>query len=212
MSRRTIVTVMLALVFAAAATLAVQQMVKSRRSEEVQGPETATIVVAASDIARGRVLTEGDVKVLQWPKFMIPPGTIATIEDAVGRSALAETVKEEPLFERKLAAKDAGQGLGVLVPSGKRAFTIHAQTAAAGVGGFIRPGNKVDVLLTVNAPVAADGSGGSSTTTLLQCVEILAVDQRLDAPSNNVNLGELKSTLVWQLPSAVTLLVTPYQA
>lgn len=212
MSRRTIVTVVLALAFAAAATLGVHQLMTSQKAEESRGIEMTNILVAATDITRGHVIAEGDVKTVEWPKAMIPPGMVAELDDAIGRSALIETMKDEPLFDRKLAARNAGHGLAALVPAGMRAFTIHTPTASAGVGGFILPGNKVDVLLTVNAPHGGDSNAGSTTTTLLQCVEILAVDQRLDNPTSNVNLGELKSALVWQLPSAVTLLVTPRQA
>jgi pilus assembly protein CpaB len=47
-------------------------------------------------------------------------------------------------------------------------------------------------------------TGGGSTTTLLQNVEILAVDQRIDAPADNkVDPVQLRS---------VTLLLTPNQA
>ena len=47
-------------------------------------------------------------------------------------------------------------------------------------------------------------TGGGSTTTLLQNVEILAVDQRMEAPADNkVKAEDLRS---------VTLLVTPDQA
>ena len=49
-----------------------------------------------------------------------------------------------------------------------------------------------------------NATGGGSTTTLLQNVEILAVDQKMDAPSDNkVDTKDLRS---------VTLLVTPQQA
>jgi len=68
------------------------------------------------------------------------------------------------------------------------------------VAGFILPGNKVDVLLTLTM----EGKRGSMTTTLLQNLEILAVDQRIDAPvDNRVDPNQLRS---------VTLLVTPDQA
>ena len=212
MSRRTIVTVILALVFAGAATVAVQQIF-SQKAEEAPKIETVEVVVAATDIARGRLLTDGDVKVVEWHKALIPDGAMTDREEAIGRSAISEIVREELLFERKLANKDAGHGLAALVPAGMRAFTIHTPTASAGVGGFIVPGSKVDVLLTVTSSGGADWTGGGTTTTLLECVEILAVDHRLDSPAaTGVNLTELKSALVWQLPSAVTLLVTPHQA
>jgi pilus assembly protein CpaB len=88
--------------------------------------------------------------------------------------------------------------MAALIPSGMRAFTILTPSLASGVGGFILPGNKVDVLLTL------EGKRGSITTTLVQNLEILAVDQQLDAPSDNrVDPKQLRS---------VTLLVTPEQA
>src|SRR5262249_53268290 len=69
---------------------------------------------------------------------------------------------------------------------------------------FVLPGNKVDVLLTVSNHGASDTTGGGTTVTLLQNVEILAVDQRVEAPAGNkVDSKDLRS---------VTLLVTPDQA
>ncbi|MEE9601838.1 MAG: Flp pilus assembly protein CpaB, partial [Thermoguttaceae bacterium] len=65
------------------------------------------------------------------------------------------------------------------------------------------PGNKVDVLTTSDAG-GRGAKGGGATRTLLENVEVLAVDQRLDAPdTSKVDPKELKS---------VTLLVTPDQA
>jgi hypothetical protein len=61
----------------------------------------------------------------------------------------------------------------------------------------------VDVLLTMT-DVGQDPSGGGTTITLLQNVEILAVDSRVEAPAENkVDANQLRS---------VTLLVTPDQA
>jgi pilus assembly protein CpaB len=83
-----------------------------------------------------------------------------------------------------------------------RGFTIPTPNISAGVAGFILPGNKVDVLLTVSGSGLNDAA--SRTITLLQGVEILAVDQRVEAPAENkVDAKELRS---------VTLLVTPDQA
>jgi pilus assembly protein CpaB len=88
--------------------------------------------------------------------------------------------------------------MAALVPDGMRAFTVPTPSAASGVAGFILPGNKVDVLLTL------EGRRGSVTTTLVQNLEILAVDQRTDAPADNrIDPNHLRS---------VTLLVTPDQA
>lgn len=113
-------------------------------------------------------------------------------------------VPGEPILERKLASKDAGRGLASLIPIGMRAFTIQTPKASTGVGGFILPGNRVDVLLTTKSNLGPqDPTGGASTTTLLQNVEILAVAQQLDAPQDN----KLEPNI-----QHVTLLVNPDQA
>ena len=134
---------------------------------------------------------------------MLPEGVVNQIEDAVDRSTLAPVLKGEVLHARELASKEAGRGMAAIIPKGMRAYTIQASRVAANVAGFVMPGNRVDVLLNVRGG-QDDETGGGSTTTLLQSVEILAVDQRLDSPTeNHMNLKELAS---------VTLLVTPDQA
>jgi pilus assembly protein CpaB len=86
-----------------------------------------------------------------------------------------------------------------------RAVTIQTPNVATGVAGMVMPGNKVDVMLTVTESGAgSDATGGGSATTLLQRVEVLAVDQRVDGPAEHkVDSKELRS---------VTLLVSPHQA
>jgi len=166
--------------------------------------KTVPVVVAAVDVPRGSVISSDHVAIQQWPKALMPNGSMEQIENALNRSVMVPLVKGEPILDGKLAAKDAGRGLAALIPQGLRAFTIATPKIQAGVGGFILPGNRVDVLLTTTSSGSDDPTGGGATTTLLQNVEVLAVAQRLDAPdSNRINPDELKS---------VTLLVTPDQA
>ena len=114
------------------------------------------------------------------PKRWANPKAIGKLEDAVGRVATMQILAGEPVLSTKIAAKGAGVGLAAIIPKGMRAFTIQTPTIATGVAGFILPGNKVDVLLTVkDRGGGADMHGG--TITLLQNLEILAVDQRLGA-------------------------------
>ena len=90
-----------------------------------------------------------------------------------------------------------------MIPDGMRAFTIQTPHVAADVGGFIMPGNHVDILLTT-CTGNDDTAGGGVTTTLLQNVQVLAVAQKLEAPED--------SKLIANDIKSVTLLVTPNQA
>ena len=156
--------------------------------------------MAAEALPKGTRVSADAVKIRDYPKDLVPNGAVTQLKDAMDRVANIPLAKDEPLLEAKLTV---GRGLDALIPNGMRAFTITT-SLVSGVAGFILPGSKVDVLLTISNHGTDDPTGGGSTTTLLQNVEILAVDQRVDAPADNkVDAKELRS---------VTLLVTPQQA
>jgi pilus assembly protein CpaB len=200
-SIRAILVVLAALACGASAAIGMSSFLRdSTLAVEIK---TEPLVVATIDIPRGHTIKAEEVQVQQWPQGMLPQGVVAKVSDVVDRATLVPIVAGEPMLNPKLAAKDAGRGLAALVPKGMRAYTIQAARAASNVAGFILPGNRVDVLLNLRGN-PTDDSGGGSTTTLLQSVEILAVDQQLDAPADNkTNPRDLGS---------VTLLVTPSQA
>ena len=119
----------------------------SRRN--ATGGENAAVVTAAVDIARGGTILADMVRLESVPKRWANPKAISKIEEAVGRVVTIPILEGEPVLASKIAAKGAGVGLAAIIPKGMRAFTIQTPTIATGVAGFILPGNKVDVLLTV---------------------------------------------------------------
>jgi pilus assembly protein CpaB len=192
----------LALVFGGSAAVGVNAFVRNKAPAGVVA--TVPVVVAVLDIPRGSTITADLVKVRDYPKDAAPEGAIAKPGDVIDRTVFIPLVKGDAVVESKLAPKGMGKGLASLVPSGMRAVTIQTPNVASGVAGFVLPGNRVDVLLTVTDSGGSVQTGGGSTTTLLQNVEILAVDQRMEAPAENkVDSKDLRS---------VTLLVTPHQA
>ncbi len=200
MKTQSFIAVVFALVFGGSAAIGVRQYVGRGAAPRV---ETVSVVVASLNIPRGMLVSPDLIKTHDYPKDLVPIGAILNKDDAQDRSALTSMVTGEPLLESKLSPKGQ-RGLASLVVGGMRAFTITTNVAS-GVAGFILPGNKVDVLLTIsNGGASNDFTGGGSTTTLLQNVEILAVDQKVEAPADNkVDSTNLRS---------VTLLVTPGQA
>jgi pilus assembly protein CpaB len=169
---------------------------------------TTSVVVAAVDVPRGAMLTEETIALKPFPKDNVPQGALTSKDEALERGVLHHLFKGEVILDGKLAKKGTGRGLAAMVPPGMRAFTIQTPNVAAGVAGFVLPGNRVDVLLTVSDNNLLGGmaalTGGGSTTTLLQNVEILAVDKNIDAPADiHMDPKDLRS---------VTLLVTPDQA
>ncbi len=202
MTARTLLIMLLALVCGGSAALGINLLL--HRGPAAAEAETVPVVVAACDIPRGASLTAELLATRAWPKTLAPAGAMSQLADALDRVTIGPLAQGEPLLDAKLTTRGAGRGLSALIPPGMRAFTIQTPGVAAGVAGFVLPGNRVDVLLTVSTPALNDPTGGGSTTTLLQNVEILAVDQQMAAPAENkVDPKELRS---------VTLLVTPDQA
>jgi pilus assembly protein CpaB len=204
MSLRSVLVVLLALVFGASAAIGVTMLRNNAPAEAPPPPvETVPVVVAAVDVPRFTTLSSDMLMTREYPKDLAPASAGARIEDVTDRVTLTSLVKDEPILDSKLTARGTGHGMAPGIPMGMRAFTIQTPNVSSGVAGFILPGNKVDVLLTMNASGNNDLTGGGSTITLLQSVEILAVDQRVDVPANNKADPNLRS---------VTLLVTPEQA
>ncbi len=201
MSARSLLVVALALILGGSAAVGVNSIMQG-----APGPKSAVVpvVVAVVDLPRGGSITPEAVKIKEFPRELVPAGALSKLEDAVNRGIFVPLTKDEPVLESKLAPKGAGRGLAALIPSGMRAYSVKVPDVAQGVAGFILPGNRVDVLLSIGDIGGSNETGGGSTITLLQNVEILAVDQKMDAPADNkVDTKDLRS---------VTLLVNPQQA
>jgi pilus assembly protein CpaB len=201
-STRSIIIGVLALTFGGSAAIGVNLVYNQRG--ETSTVDAVQVVVAKADIPRGGHVTGENLTLRSFPKESVPTGALTDPNEAVERVAYQSFVKDEPLLDQKLSPKNSRGGLASLIPKGMRAFTIRTANVTTQVAGFLLPGNKVDVLLTTNGGGPNDRTGGGVTTTLLQSVEILAVDNRLDAPpESRVDTKNMQS---------VTLLVTPDQA
>jgi pilus assembly protein CpaB len=193
---------MLALVFGGSAAVGINSL--RHPGPPPIKPDTVTVLLAAVDIPPFAAIAKEMIKTQEWPKDLVPADAVTKLEEVLDRPVVAPMVKGELVIENKLAPRGADRGMATKIPKGMRAFTIHTPTVEAGVAGFILPGNKVDVLLTIDGRSDQEPNGGSSTVTLLQNVEILAIEQRVVAPAESkVDPGQLKS---------VTLLVTPQEA
>src|SRR6516165_7522537 len=168
MSVRTVLILLLALVFGLSAALGVNLLL---RKPEPEKPEMVPVVVAATNVPRFGTLTLNQVRVREVPADLVPSGALTQAEEAVNRAVFRRLVRDETILEGKLSAPGAGRGMAAAVPIGMRAFTISTTTYASGVAGFILPGSRVDVLLTVTRSGQNDPTGGGQTSTLIQDVE-----------------------------------------
>jgi len=161
-------------------------------------PKNAKIAVAARPLMLGAVLTEQDVKMIDWPGGTLPVGYVGNVTEAVGRGVTTPMQENEPVLEAKLAARGSGGGLPVIIEPGKRALTMRVNDVS-GVAGFVTPNTRVDVLLTIDDKV---NTPEPATRIIMQDVRALAAGQQIQPDKE----GKPQSVGV------VTFLVTPEQA
>ena len=204
MNIRPLLITLLGLACGGFAVMGIRQMNNNAAQNSAAVPmlKVVDVVMARTAIPRGHEVQADMLTLEKWPENMVPEGTVQTVEAAIGRVTLSQVFKGEPMLNGKLAAPGAGRGTGNLIKPGMRAYSIQSVNAAGIVAGLIVPGDRVDVILTVQSS-SADPTGGGTSSTLLQNVEILAIDQDLDPKAENRSDPKL---------STVTLLVTPKQA
>jgi pilus assembly protein CpaB len=159
---------------------------------------TSPAVVAARDLDVGTTLTPEDVRVIDWPGEVVPIGYAASIDEVVGRGVVVPIRMNEPMLPEKLAGSDVGRGMTMLIPSGFRAVSVPVNDVVS-VAGWVRPGTRVDVLVTLSG---LRNEQESVTQVVLQNVEVLGNDRSIQRDAQ----GEPQAI------SVITLLVTPEQS
>lgn len=102
-----------------------------------------------------------------------PGGAMGALEGMVVRETI---LQGEPLVERKLVRGGDSGFMAVVLQPGMRAMAIPVSVETA-AGGFILPGDHVDVLMS-RQDQGATGSGGAfRVATILRNIRVLAVDQ-----------------------------------
>lgn len=140
--------------------------------------ETARVLVAAGDLVPGRPLTPDEMRWQDWPSKSVDPSFLtdksgATPETvAKGTVVRSPIVNGEPITENKIVHADAVGIMSASLTPGMRAVSINVSVASV-AGGFIKPGDRVDLVLT--APT--EGTKKFRATTILHNVRVLAIDQ-----------------------------------
>jgi pilus assembly protein CpaB len=161
--------------------------------------QTVPAVVAAQPFAFGEKITAEKLKVVPWPAAGLPAGTFQRVVDAIGENnkvALRAIDTNELLTAAAISGKETRLSASALLGPTMRAASIPISESSA-AGGFVAPGDRVDVFLTR----PADGDSLPYTDMLVQNVRVLAVGQ-------DSNVGKDKP----EVTRTATVEVTPLQA
>jgi pilus assembly protein CpaB len=138
---------------------------------------TRTIVIAAGPLRFGTHVNADNLREVTWPDAALPAGTFGSIAEVMSggkRIVLASIEKNEPILRSKITGPGQKATLSAVIQDGMRAVTIRVNDVE-GVGGFVLPGDHVDVLLTRQQ----ERTNGTNDV-VLQNARVLAVDQLAD--------------------------------
>ena len=192
------VIIPIAILAGAVATLGAFKIIEKKKAElnnvEI---EKRSVVVSATDLGIGSLLTYTNIATKEWPIELVPNGSFDNMDVLVDRVLKTEMSAGEAILLSKLAPEGSMGGFSSLIPQGMRAMTV-AVNVVSGVGGFILPKTKVDVLVTASPTISKEEA---TSKIILENVEVIAIDQTVD--KENSDPMTVKS---------VTLLVNPEQA
>jgi len=157
---------------------------------------TGMVAVATGDIAPGTALAGVSLKLVSWPKELIPPQCAASLNQVEGRVVTFPISSGEPIMFSKLAPVGTAAGLSGLLDESKRALTVRVDDVT-GVAGFLHPRDRVDVL----ADMKLKGVDENYSKVILQDITVLSIGQIWQQTEDD------KPKVV----NAVTLELTPEQ-
>ncbi len=208
MPRRKIILIILALMIATGTTMVVRSMMvpAAKVAEPTTTPKLQEVIVAARDLPVGTLLKETDLKWQTWPAEGVVEGFAVKDRDSLGAytgSVVRQSMRlgDPVLASRVVRTRDQGFMAAVLNP-GMRAFTV-AVTPTSGVGGFVFPGDRVDVILAhrISRKTDLESAGHKVSETVVTNARVLALDQRAD-----------DQVMEPKLAQTATLEVTPKEA
>ncbi len=159
---------------AAVASLGLGQLYFQRLEAEVSGGPKVAILVAATDVPVGAALTEARLAVRDIPQAYVEGRQVkaSELKKVLGTRVTGGLQANETLLWTDLAKfSDHSRVLSGLVQQGSRAVALDGRSSD--FQGLMRPGDRVDVLLT------SGDKGSGSTVTLLQNLLVLSVGSNI---------------------------------
>lgn len=194
--RRGLILIFLSLMMAVGAAWVANRWVSGQLVTQADAaPNTQLVVTAAMSIPFATKVEARHVKLTEIPEGVLPENAYTDTVDVEGMVSTTSIARGEILVAERFAAHSRGSTLAALVAPNMRAVTVRVDDVI-GVGGFLLPGNTVDVV------AARRGRDQRAITeTILTNIKVLAVDQDEKSEENTP-----------QVVRAVTLEMTPKQA
>jgi pilus assembly protein CpaB len=138
-------------------------------------------------------------------------GGAGPMQQLYGAIVRQPILANEPIVNTKLVRGGEGGFMAVVLKPGMRAVAVQVNTNTA-AGGFILPGDRVDVVQSHPAdPASNGGHPGFVAQTLLRNIRVLAIDQNSQPPKGGTQ-SEVGSTATLEVAAADTEVVARAKA
>ncbi|MGM0423230.1 MAG: Flp pilus assembly protein CpaB [Pseudomonadota bacterium] len=173
-------------------------------TEGDSGMKMAQILVAAENLSEGEVIEPGKLRWADWPESAVLKGSFVKSSDIeisdlsiIDQAVRRDVQMGEPILETVAVSASGGNFLAAKIGSGMLAFSIPVSPSSS-VGGFARPGDHVDVILTYNLRISASDQQRTqgfvqryASETVLNDVRVLAVDQTAQEDEREAKIGKV---------------------
>lgn len=159
------------------------------------------VAVASRSLATGTNLKASDAEWKAWPEDSVIEGAIVRsegedIEKALKGRLRRDVVAGEPLLRSAIATESKGNILMTTMDPGMRAVSVKVSPEMM-VGGFLNPGDRVDVILThqikssgKSKDVVEQAVTRYVSETILKNIRVLAVDQVARKDDEKAKVGK----------------------
>jgi pilus assembly protein CpaB len=167
-------------------------------------PKGPKVLVAQRALPTGTIITADAISYQDWPQELVKDAYF--IDGKTDMTKLLGTVVRfpvtagQPLTQGALVAPGDRGFLAAALGPGMRAITVPV-SAKTGVGGFVFPGDRVDLVLTQEVQ-SAGAAQLKTSETILRNIRVLATDQSTETES-------VDGKTVVKAFRTVTLEVTP---
>ena len=182
---RRLVGLVLAIVLAGAGTFALYQYVTNIENRELEEIELAQVYVATGTIPVGTsaqaAIEQGLIRREEVPRNVVADNAIGSLEQIQGLVATADITRGEQILTTRFG-RAAGTETGLLeIPEGRQAISVEVGILP-GVAGFVRAGDHVSILATLDEPDPTSPDPAVTRTRVEFAVQdaiVLAVGQRV---------------------------------
>jgi pilus assembly protein CpaB len=184
-----------ALVIAVVTAIMAKNMFTGAGAEQANAapvvPAGPKVLVARKALPVGTIIDAESLAFQAWPKELVqnayytegaPDSDITKLLGTVVRN---EVTAGQPLTRGSIVAPGDRGFLAAALGPGMRAVTVPTDGETGGVGGFLFPGDRVDLVLTQDVVGGGDGPPLKVSETIVRNLRVLAIDQKVDVKTED---------------------------